>query len=279
MKESCFHGLKFADPDSPFSHKFFAMGYGTEQRQTIEALASANIEAYKRAQTEALFNHERESSMLSSHRRFGKYYLYKNGILPTHEKNMSLIMSLLKRDFGYLPIFKDKFELDDEVEPMRGIHFEFEIENASELPNTENIIFQILIVGEPSYNGEGLRDENLEKYVKETCKSAEKFGLGMITLYSSDKELSVCSGWKNSITVKFKSKLRKFYAIEDERLFALEQFTRQFKLWNKYKFVYFFFFFLSFFHSFFHLLFLSFFLFIFFSYFDPFGNEKEDDDC
>ena len=91
-----------------------------------------------------------------------------------------------------------------------------------------------MIVNEPSYSNFSLNDKNVESYVSEFCESAKKNNLGVITLHTASKEIKSCN-FKNAINIRFTSKMKMFYSIQDERFLVLEQFIRQFKLWSKYK--------------------------------------------
>ena len=67
------------------------------------------------------------------------------------------------------------------------------------------------------------------------CQSAKHWNEGLITLHTYDGDMSFCEGWDNVLSVKFKSSMSKYVSLHDERLFVIEQFVRQYKLWEIYE--------------------------------------------
>ena len=220
--------------DSRFGMTFFTYFILLQKVSLVESTAYNNPQEFKSKYNEDLFTYERSNSFMSSHRRAGRKFLDRMGITKKFVKNNTELLELLRPHFSYLPIFSEEFSLESDVEPMRWVHIEFDIEGVHQLPDAKEVFFQVLIANEPSYTNTTLTDENIERNVRALCTSAERSKANLITLHTSGKFLEACS-FNGASTIKFKSKLKIYYSIQDERLMVLEQFIRQFRLWEKYE--------------------------------------------
>ena len=83
--------------------------------------------------------------------------------------------------------------------------------------------------------GKKLEVSEITKKKIPLCETCRKWNTGLITLHNYEPSIPSCSDWENSLSVFFGSKLRMHVGIQDERLFVVEQFVRQFQLYKKYK--------------------------------------------
>ena len=117
--------------------------------------------------------------------------------------------------------------------------YEFKFGGIASLPKTDSIIFQVIILGKKNW-WSGTAYNDAEGMTEPLCKSAKHWNVGLITLLSHSGNLSTCESWYNGVVVHFDSLLTESVPLHDERLFVLEQFIRQYKLWKIYKLLSFF---------------------------------------
>lgn len=231
VEETCWHGIRFADFSTPFSHKDNAEGYRPDLDSLIKPIAYGlpvpEMDKYD------LF-YEMRYSACSFLPKVAGSILKRRGITASKDANPRVVLDLLKKEVPNLHFFQD-FSVDSQIEPISTIHYEFDLFNTSFLPNTENIIFQVVITDQPIYSGHKITSKNLQYATHPLCDSCKRTNVGLITLHTSTTKFETCSLWPNGLSVHFNSKMRTKFSIQDERFFVLEQFIRQFRLWEKYK--------------------------------------------
>ena len=231
IEETCWHGIRFADYSCALSHKDNAEGYKPDFDSLIReigyGLPHGELDKFD-------LTYEMRYEACSYLTRNGGHLLMSNKLISSKHSNPEVIMKLLKKETPHLQIFQD-FSLDSPIETMPVVHFEFDLLDQTLLPNTENIILQVVITDQPVYSGTKIKSEDLDIVTRPLCASCKQSNIGLITLHTSKREFHSCSLWENGLSVHFNTKLKPKFSIQDERFFVLEQFIRQFKLWEKYK--------------------------------------------
>ena len=127
----------------------------------------------------------------------------------------------------------EKFDINSHyLKTFPVVNYEFHFFQISSLPKTEKIIFQVLSSIDAKNSHQNL-----------LCLSCKKFNLPLITFFedspnSNVTSLPACSGWSNSLTIKFHRKIFYYFPFIDESFFLLEQFFRRYSLHHHFHFVF-----------------------------------------
>ena len=220
----CKHGLRLADFDVVFSHKTEVSGYRPEFTNQITKLAKGKIPT---RMTVWNYNYATIYNSLLYFSMNAARMLFEQEKIPNFDVEPKKLLNIAKNEFPDHHLFNTTFSLYSEHEPIRYIHHEINISDSSELPNTKNVIIQILMFDEYVYNGED-SDINLINN-SPLCSTAKKYNKGLITLHNIENyNFKRCNSWGNGVSVYYKSKLGFHLSPQDEKMVLLEQFIRQF---------------------------------------------------